>query len=136
MGRFGAGQAVTRVEDQRFLTGTGRYTDDVTVEGMAHSAVVRSPHAHAEIKAIDTSAALVMPGVVAVLTAADLRADGVKSLPVVACVANADGSRMTPLPRPVLAAERVCHAGEGVALVIAETLLQAKEVFICGIRRV
>ncbi|MDH3236722.1 MAG: hypothetical protein OEQ29_24660, partial [Alphaproteobacteria bacterium] len=76
MGRFGVGQPVRRVEDDRLLTGGGRYTGDIVLDGQAWGHVLRSPHAHAEIRAIDSSAARAMPGVLAVYTAADIRRAG------------------------------------------------------------
>ena len=74
MARFGIGQPVTRREDQRLLTGAGRYTDDIDIPGQAYAHILRSPHAHAEIAAIDTAAATVAPGVACVLTGADIAA--------------------------------------------------------------
>ena len=79
MAKFGIGQAVRRVEDARFLTGSGRYVDDITLPGMCHGVVLLSPHAHARIKKIDTAAALKHPGVVAIFTGKDMT--GVNSLP-------------------------------------------------------
>src|SRR5215213_7196483 len=81
MGRFGVGQAIVRVEDERLLTGGGRYTDDVVPTGQAAAVLVRSPHAHAEIASVRTEAAKSLPGVLAVLTVADLDAAGMKALP-------------------------------------------------------
>src|SRR3954464_8070360 len=77
MAKFGIGQAVRRVEDQRFLTGAGRYVDDITLPGMVHGVNVLSPHAHARIKTIDTAKAKAAPGVLLVLTGADVAADHV-----------------------------------------------------------
>ncbi|HAE47778.1 MAG TPA: carbon monoxide dehydrogenase, partial [Tistrella mobilis] len=84
--KFGIGQAVRRVEDRRFLTGHGRYTDDISFEGQLHVAFVRSPHAAARILAVDTADAAAAEGVVAVFTGADLDADGVGGVPAVARV--------------------------------------------------
>ena len=75
MGVEGIGQSVIRKEDKRFITGKGKYTDDIRLHGMTHAHFVRSPHAHARVKSVDTSAALAMPGVVAVLTGAELVGD-------------------------------------------------------------
>ena len=75
MAKFGIGQAVRRVEDARFLTGQGRYVDDIVLPGLAHGAVLHSPHAHARLKSIDTSKAKAAPGVLLVLTGADAAAD-------------------------------------------------------------
>src|SRR5690348_292221 len=91
MGQFGVGQAIARVEDHRLLTGGGRYTDDVLAEGHAAAAFVRSPHAHAAIRGIDVAAARALPGVLAVLTIADLDAAGLGSLPCRAPTRNRDG---------------------------------------------
>lgn len=127
MGRFGAGQAVRRLEDQRFLTGTGRYTDDIDLPGQARGQVLRSPYAHARIRAIDTTAAKAAPGVLAVLTAADLNAAGIGDIPVSFSPQNRDGSQMVPPRRPVLADGRVLHVGEAVAFVVADTEAQARD---------
>ena len=91
MGRFGVGQAIVRVEDERLLTGGGRYTDDVVPAGQAAAVFVRSPHAHAEIAAVRTEAAKSLPSVLAVLTVADLDAAGMKALPCRAPTRNRDG---------------------------------------------
>ena len=127
MGKFGIGQAVRRVEDQRFLTGKGRYTDDITVAGQKWLYVLRSPHGHADILSLDVDAARAAPGVVGVLTAADMEAANVGPLPVEGVPPAADGKSPTPPYRPVLAKDRVRYVGEPVAAVIAETLAQAKD---------
>ncbi len=127
MGRFGAGQSVRRLEDQRLVTGTGSYTDDITRPGQAQAHVLRSPHAHARIRSIDTRAALAAPGVLAVLTASDLNAAGIGPIPVGYMPRNVDGSLSRPPRRPVLADSRVLHVGEAVAFVIAETHVQARD---------
>src|SRR5665213_3734544 len=82
MGEFAIGQGVSRFEDPRLIQGGGSYTDDVQLPNMAHGVVLRSPHAHARIKSIDTTAAKKAPGVLAVLTAADVKANGYGELPV------------------------------------------------------
>ena len=82
MGEFAIGQGVARFEDPRLIRGGGRYTDDIQLPGMAHGVVLRSPHAHARIKSIDTQAAKAAPGVLCVLTAADIKAAGLGDLPV------------------------------------------------------
>ena len=92
MGRFGVGQAIVRVEDERLLTGGGRYTDDVVPEGQVAAVFVRSPHAHAEIRAVRTETARAMPGVLAVLTVDDLDAAGMGNLPCRAATRNRDGT--------------------------------------------
>jgi len=127
MAKFGIGQAVTRVEDQRLLTGSGRYTDDIRIPNEAVAYVVRSPHAHAEIASLDTAAAVAAPGVVAVYTEADVAADDLGDLPCLAPANNRDGSPRGDTPRPLLARGRVRHVGDPVALVVAETLNQAKD---------
>ena len=127
MEKYGIGQALRRREDDRFLTGQGSYTDDIAVTGQAHGFVLRSPHAHAEIVALDTETAATASGVLAVLTAADVAADGLGTLPNLAEVPNWDGAPMATPPRPLLAAGRVRHVGEPVAFVVAESLAQARD---------
>ncbi|MDE2575587.1 MAG: xanthine dehydrogenase family protein molybdopterin-binding subunit [Rhodospirillales bacterium] len=117
----GIGGSVRRWEDARFLTGRGRYVDDLRVADAAHMVVVRSPFAAARITAIDTAAARAMPGVLAVLTAADVREDGIARLHTIVARQRRDGS---PMPRPpfsVLADAAVRFVGDAVACVIAET---------------
>ena len=92
MAKFGIGQAVTRVEDQRFLTGQGRYVDDIVLPAMAHGVNVLSPHAHAKIKRIDVSKAKAAPGVLAVLTGEDWDNSGLGDLPVPSGPKRRDGS--------------------------------------------
>jgi carbon-monoxide dehydrogenase large subunit len=111
--QFGIGQPVRRKEDHRLVTGTGRFTDDIDLDGQAYGHVVRSTHAHAKILSIDTAAAARAPGVLGVFTIADLDADGVAELPVQA--------------RPVLARGVVRFVGNPVAFVVAETLEQARD---------
>ncbi|MGE5269350.1 MAG: xanthine dehydrogenase family protein molybdopterin-binding subunit [Thiohalocapsa sp.] len=127
MTRSGIGDAPKRREDRRFLIGRGQYLDDLVFDNLAHAVVLRSPHAHAEIRHIDTSAALAMPGVLAVLTAAEAAADGLKPLlpGVVANTQTAEPFRFTP--QPLLAADRVRYVGEPVALVVAATHQQAQD---------
>ncbi len=123
--KFAVGQSVRRLEDPRLIQGLGRYSDDVTLARQAHAVVVRSPHAHARIRALDASAARAVPGVVAVLTGDDLAADGIGNLPTDGARKRVDGSPAFPTPRPALARERVRHVGDPVALVVAETHEQA-----------
>ncbi len=92
MGEFAIGQGVSRFEDPRLIQGGGRYTDDIKLPGMAHGVVLRSPHAHAKINSIDTAAAKAAPGVLAVLTAADVKAAGYGDLPVPGGLKRRDGS--------------------------------------------
>jgi carbon-monoxide dehydrogenase large subunit len=122
MPRFGLGQSFTRVEDRRFLTGSGRFTDDISLPGQAHAVVVRSLEAHADIR-LDVAAARAAPGVLLVLTGAD----DLGSLPCDFMPKNRDGSTSTPRLRPVLAYGRVRYVGEAVAFVVAETLEQARD---------
>ena len=127
MGKFGVGQAIRRVEDQRFLTGTGRYTDDINVPGQHYLYLARSPHGHANIKSIDTAAAKAAPGVVGVLTGADLREMGFASLPPGMAPPDKDNREITQPTRPVLAADRVRYVGEAVAAVFADTPAHARD---------
>jgi len=126
MSDTGIGAAVRRKEDARFLTGRGRYVDDVNRPGQLHMAIVRSPLAHARIVALDTSAAESAPGVHAVLTGADFAADGIGGLPCGWGITSRDGSPAVEPPWPSLVADRVRHVGDHVAVVIAETRGQAK----------
>ena len=116
------GQSIKRVEDPRFIQGKGKYVANLQIPGLLHAAIVRSPHAHAKIKGIDASAALAMPGVVAVYTGADLAADGVGGLP---CGFNPPGIKTAP--HPALAIGKVRHVGDGVAVVIAEDRYLAQD---------
>ena len=95
------GKPVRRVEDQKFITGAGRYTDDIQLPGMTYCAFVRSPHAHAAIEGVDTAAASAAPGVVAVLTGADVEADGLGGLPCAWQVDFNTGEPMNEPPHPV-----------------------------------
>ncbi len=125
MGEFAIGQGVSRLEDPRLITGGGRYVDDIKLPGMAHGAVLRSPHAHAKIKSIDTAAAKAAPGVLAVLTAADIAAHGFGELPVPGGLKRRDGSPAFKPEGPILARGRVRWVGDCVAFVVAETVTQA-----------
>ena len=125
--RFGSGQAVRRIEDDGLLTGRGRYTDDVRPAGQTHLCFVRSPYPHARIAAIDTAAAAALPGVLLVATGADLVAAGVKPIPPSPAFKRADGAPCNTPPRRALAHERVRFVGEAVAVVVAETLQQARD---------
>ncbi|MGM0586386.1 MAG: xanthine dehydrogenase family protein molybdopterin-binding subunit [Pseudomonadota bacterium] len=122
---FGIGASSKRREDVRFLTGKGRYTDDINVAGQAYAHVLRSPVAHAKINRISTDAAKSAPGVLAVLTADDL--EGVNPLPCGWQIHSRDGSPMHEPPHPVLASDRIRHIGEPVAFVVAETREQARD---------
>jgi len=119
--KFAIGQAVRRVEDARLLHGLGRYSDDVDVPRQVYAVLVRSPHAHARITAIETHVASSSPGVVAVLTGAELAADGVGNMPTDRTRKRRDGTPAFATPRPLLARERVRHVGDPVVLVVADT---------------
>ncbi len=119
------GESVRRKEDYRFLTGAGQYTDDITMPAQSYAVFVRSPHAHAIIKSIDISAASTMPGVVRIFIGKDLEGK-MGGLPCGWLINNPDGSPMNEPPHPVLALGKARHVGDQVAMVIADTLEQAK----------
>ena len=131
----GIGATVRRKEDVRLLTGRGCYSDDFSLPGQVYGAALRSPHAHAVIRSIDAAAARAMPGVLAVLTGADARADGLKAIPHLTApgtppdlvLHNRDGSPVSAAPHYVLPIDRVRHVGTAVAFVIAESVVQAKD---------
>ncbi|MCB0586253.1 MAG: xanthine dehydrogenase family protein molybdopterin-binding subunit [Phaeodactylibacter sp.] len=114
------GKAVRRVEDKRFITGKGRYTDDITLPGMAHAYIVRSPYAHARIISIDTSAAEAMEGVVKVYTGKDIAESGINGIPTGWQVNFKNGDTMKEPPHPLLVADKARYMGDAVAVVIAE----------------
>src|SRR5437016_365263 len=126
MGEFAIGQSVSRFEDPRLLRGGGRYVGDIVLPGMVFGYVLRSPHAHARIRSIDTSRAKAAPGVLAVLTGADWQASGWGDLPVPGGLKRRDGTSFRP-PYPALVKDRVRFAGDYVAFVVAETVLQAHD---------
>ena len=119
------GESVRRKEDYRFLTGAGQYTDDITMQAQSYAVFVRSPHAHAIIKSIDISAASAMPGVVRIFIGKDLEGK-MGGLPCGWLINNPDGTPMNEPPHPVLALGKVRHVGDQLAMVIADTLEQAK----------
>ena len=121
------GAPILRREDYRFLTGQGTYTDDINRPGQLYAYMLRSPHANARINSIDVGAATAASGVQAVLTGKDMAADGVGGLPCGWLVNSKDGSAMKEPPHPVLAVDRVRHVGDPIAVVIAETLGQARD---------
>ena len=130
------GKPFTRKEDLRLLTGGGRYSDDVSIAGEVRAVFVRSPHAHARIRSIDATAARRVPGVLAVLTGADVVADGLKPVPhspiptkasADILLRNSDGSGFGYAPQDILPHDRVRHVGEQVVMVIAESLSAAKD---------
>ncbi len=119
------GKSVKRVEDKRFITGKGNYTDDIVLPNMAHAHIVRSPHAHAKIQKIDTSAAESADGVIAIFTGKDL--EEVNGVPCGWQVNFKNGDIMKEPKHPLLVSDRALHAGDGVAVIIAETLAQAQD---------
>ena len=127
MGEFAIGQGVPRFEDPRLVRGGGRYVDDVALPRMAFGYVLRSPHAHARIRAIDTTKAKAAPGVLAVLTGADWEASGYDDLPVPGGLKRRDGSPSYKPRYPALVKDRVRWVGDYVAFVVAETLHQAAD---------
>src|SRR5215470_19145819 len=125
--KFAIGQPMRRHEDVRLITGRGRYTDDVVLPRMTHAFVLRSPVAHAHINGIDAAAARRMPGVLFVATGEDVRVDGLGDVPCMVPLVNRDGTPRHDTPRPVLALRKVRHVGQPVALVVAETLIAARD---------
>jgi len=127
MSATGIGAAVRRKEDFRFITGKGQYTDDVSRPGQSYIHFIRSPHAHAKIRSIDASAAKGMPGVLAILTGKELAADKIGNLICGWAITSKDGSPMKMSAHPAIANEKANHVGDAVAVVVAETLGQAKD---------
>jgi len=125
MSETGIGQRVKRREDIRFITGAGRYTDDINLPGQLYAVFLRSPYARAKIVSVDAAAALATAGVAAVFTGKDLAADKVGDLPCGWLVKSKDGTDMLVAPRPPIAIERVNFVGEPYGLVVAETLAAA-----------
>ena len=117
------GKSVKRVEDRRFITGRGRYTDDIVLPNMTYVSIVRSPHAHARITGIDTEAARNHPGVVTVFVGQDLVDDGINPIPTGWQI----GEDMKEPPHHTLAIDKVRHVGDGVAAVIAESKEAAQD---------
>jgi aerobic carbon-monoxide dehydrogenase large subunit len=122
----GIGASVLRKEDRRFLSGRGTYVADIKRPGMTFGVFVRSPHAHARIKAIDLTAARTLPGVLAVFTGEDVKGDSVGGIPCGWCVTGKRGVPMKEPPHPALAQVKVRHVGDAVAFVVAETLADAR----------
>src|SRR6516225_2570782 len=127
MKQFGIGQPVRRVEDRRFITGRGNYLDDISRSRQAYAFMLRSPHAHARIRAVDTTAAASTPGVLAVFTGGDLALDGLGTIPCLSAVTSGDGSPSVLPPHPAIARDRVRHVGDTVAMVVAENLAAARD---------
>ncbi|MGX5801982.1 xanthine dehydrogenase family protein molybdopterin-binding subunit [Bradyrhizobium sp. Arg314] len=127
MGIEGVGARVARKEDKRFITGGGRYVDDMVVPGMKHAVFVRSPHAHAQIKKIDVKKAQAMPGVVGVLTGKELKADGIGNLICGWMIHSKDGTPMKMGAWSPLAVDKVRYVGDAVVIVVADTKGQARD---------
>jgi len=128
MNKVRLGDSLRRFEDQRFLTGTGTYVDDISLPGQTYGLVLRSPHAHADIKAIDTTEAATVDGVLLIITGADWAAEGFGTIPTKSVVKeNRDGTPTNVPERPCLAVGRVRYVGEGVAFIVAETMAAARE---------
>jgi carbon-monoxide dehydrogenase large subunit len=125
--KFGIGQPLRRFEDQKLLTGNGRYTDDIVLAHMAHGFVLRASMAHAKLANVDVTAARRMPGVLLVLTGADVAADGLGDVPCQVPLVSRDGTPRHDTPRPILASDTVRHVGQAVAFVVAETLAAARD---------
>ncbi|MEX2197305.1 MAG: xanthine dehydrogenase family protein molybdopterin-binding subunit, partial [Burkholderiales bacterium] len=121
------GARIQRKEDYRFLTGAGQYTDDVTLPHQTYAAFVRTPHAHAKIKSVNTAKAKAAPGVLAVYTGEDIAAAKLGGLPCGWLITDVNGQPMKEPPYPVLALGKVRHVGERVAVVVAETQDQARD---------
>ncbi|HEV7477540.1 MAG TPA: xanthine dehydrogenase family protein molybdopterin-binding subunit, partial [Burkholderiales bacterium] len=121
------GARIARKEDYRFLTGAGQYTDDVTLQNQSYAAFVRSPHAHARIRSISIAKAKAAPGVVGVFVGKDLADAKVGGLPCGWLITDVNGQPMKEPPHPCLAQGKVRHVGDQVAVVIAETLAQARD---------
>lgn len=119
------GKSVKRLEDKRFITGKGNYTDDIVLPGLTHGYILRSPYAHARIVRIDTSAAAAMPGVVAVFTGKDIK--GIVGVPTGWQVNFRNGDTMKEPPHPLLVTEKALHVGDGIAIVIADSRELAKD---------
>src|SRR5712671_3058157 len=127
MKHFGIGQPVRRVEDRRFITGHGNYVDDIQPPRQTYAFMLRSPHAHARIAAIDAAAARSAAGVLAVFTGEDLARDGIGPIPCLSAVTNRDGSPSVLPPHPAIARGRVRHVGDTVAMVVADSAGAARD---------
>lgn len=127
MEKFGIGQSINRFEDARLLRGRGRFQEDRTLPGQAYAVVLRSPHAHAAVRGIDTAAARALPGVLAVYTGADYAADGLGMPRAMMPRKRPDGSPMFAPQRPALVTDRVRYVGDPVAFVVADSLALARD---------
>jgi len=121
------GKSLVRREDERFLTGRGQYTDDVVLPRQTYASFLRSPYAHARIRSIDTTAARQMPGVVAIFTGRDIADSKIGGLPCGWLIHSRDGTPMKEPMHPIIAADKVLHVGDQVALVVAESAIQARD---------
>src|ERR1700687_6222384 len=126
MGIEGIGASVVRKEDRRFITGRGRYVDDIKLQGMTHAHFVRSPHAHAKVRSIDSSAAMKMPGVVGVLTGQQIVDDKVGNLICGWAITSKDGTAVKMGASPAMAPDTVRFVGQAVSVVISETKNHAR----------
>ncbi len=120
------GESLRRKEDYRFLTGAGQYTDDIVLPNTHHAVFVRSPHAHAHVRKVDKAAALKAPGVIGVFDGQDVAADKIGGLPCGWLITSTDGQPMKEPPHPILAQGKVRYVGDHVAMVVADTLENAK----------
>ncbi len=127
MNQYGIGQSLRRVEDRRFLTGRGNYVDDLVRPRQTYAYMLRSPHAHARIRALDTAAAAAAAGVLAVYTGEDVAGDGLGPIPCLGVPANRDGSTSPTPPHPAMVRDRVRHVGDTVAMVAAESPAAARD---------
>ncbi len=127
MNKFGIGQPVKRFEDRRLLSGEGRFINDVNIAGQAYAVVARSPHAHARIISMDTSAARMAPGVLAIYTGEDIATDGLGTMAPTVQRKRPDGTPMFARSHPGLAQGWVRYVGDPFAVVVAESLMQAKD---------
>ncbi len=127
MTKFGIGQSVRRTEDPRLLSGQGRYTNDISLPDQLHAVFVRSPLAHAELKAISTETAASMPGIIGIYTGADLDADGIGHIPCQVRVEDQTGAPQYDPPRPVFPSDRTRFVGEAIVMVVAKTQSQAQD---------
>ena len=127
MVKFGIGQAVRRVEDRRFLTGQGRYVDDITLPSMCHGVNVLSPHAHANIKKVDASKAKAAPGVLLVLTGADVRHDQLGGFTAAMMPEDLGAPKGHRIHQQLLQSDKARFVGDRIAFVVAETLAQARD---------
>ena len=127
MSKFGISQPVRRVEDVRFVTGTGQFTDDMRLEGQAYGYVLRSSLAHARIRSIDLETARAAPGVIDIIIGVELEEGGVNHLPCACPMTNRDGTERADPKRPILCVDKVRYVGDNVAFIVAETPSQARD---------